>query len=661
MSERRKRHTYEVRHYWQSHIYYTDGLTKFSDLTLICESAIWGEFRLTVALNEDDSDGDIAHCGSSIFKAGDSHASIEVSERLFLFICNSLVLNGLISISLDFEAKMENEEIAVNKDGDTIWLITEFSLDCGPVSHRVMQGSDDSSISYAKIENLEFVEIPHWSTEKVVGWLKSTVSEKNDHAFDVRKKYEKLWSTQSPARRTAVAAYGKDATTLREIFFDGSDEDRYLCAQNPSFGRFSDFDGHHYGILGLDEAIKWLVRDQDLVFYLFRNPHLDFQFIAAFFSSKQIDPYLKLLAIRSITDSECLYESFSNNTPNTHEKRTAIEVITEFILDCPFDSKAKKSMRDVTFNLFPIQQFLSCTSEVKLYLTHFSPAKLGQYEEQSFIASYGNAMWDEESSNALASIRSYLKSRVLQQDDKQTAEYVSTVCKDSADVGLRSDYFQHAPLGEIFYPGFWHQLPPVHHIFDDESSFEEDEPLPPTDFDLKKIKHIREFIADVELGRAIIGIAFQQGFYFSEKHFRWLKDFCKACDEHFLLTPSHVPVFGTGSATEVFESMAERVRRQYPREAIDPSAIREIERVESVVNPIFEEVRAFGERLRGIDEEIRSVYKKVESIEDIARTQNEAVKNISRIAEDVSELRNQYRQVSERLAKATRGFFQRFS
>ncbi|MDA9191321.1 hypothetical protein N9O71_01830 [bacterium] len=653
----------DVHDFAQSHNYWTDGLIKTSQLTLTSDDIIWGEFNLSIDLSEDDLEGDIEDDSRAILTKGNSHASIDVSERLFLLICNSLTLNRPIKIILGLEALVENDTVVVNRDGDTIWLIKKFKLDSAPAAELLERGDGDSSISYAETQNLEFVGIPRWSTEKVVAWLKSTVSENEYHASEVRQKYEKLWSTQSRARRTAVAAFGKCARTLREIFLEGSDKDRYLCARNPLLGTFSELDEPRFEnkVLGRDEALQWLIRDEDLIVHLFRNPHLDLEFIEMFFRSDQPPSHLKIQAIRAITDTEGFQERFSNDTPATREKRGAVEAIIEFIFSCPFDSDVKKSMRDVTFSLFPVGKFLSCTADVQLYISHFAPAKLDQYEEQSFVAAYGSTHWDFESSDELAKIRAFLISRVLEQKNKETADYIASVCKNSTDESLRSNYFTYAPLEEIFYQSFWYRLPPVRDIFDEELSFEEDESGPPTGFDRGQISHIREFIADPELGRAIIGIAFQRRFYKSEKHFRWLKDFCKACDEHFMLMPSHVPVFGTASATEIFESMAERVLSQYPDEAVDPSAIKEMERMESVVAPIVKEVQAFGERLAEIDEATTSVYTKVKSIEGMARAQNEAVNNIGRIAEDVSELKNQYSQVSERLTKATRGFFRRFS
>ena len=68
--------------------------------------------------------------------------------------------------------------------------------------------------------------------------------------------------------------------------------------------------------------------------------------------------------------------------------------------------------------------------------------------------------------------------------------------------------------------------------------------------------------------------------YKTETTRKWLKEVCKLADENFGLISVTIPIFGTGTCSEVFEAKLEQVKEEKPDYFVDESKEKNLEDIQ---------------------------------------------------------------------------------
>lgn len=497
-------------------------------------------------------------------------------------------------------------------------------------------------------ELVEEIFIADFNEAQLIDWLRTN---SNDNGYsNLCSKYEPIWSQRSSKLKLAVANFGQNISNLYKLY---NETDDYLIKssvlRNPAFG---DSIGSHWPGIN-DDEIKKLYKKRKPFFGLFEqlfcNPKISPEFIADLFSTtdyqemRQADLVIILGYLTRYTKNaegkvpvECWME---NQYFDTAERR-AIESIVEFIANFNF----KLSKGEVFDTLFDFEHCLTLLPDFRFHLdTKLQVDVLRKFDPERFAKKVSNDRHsDMEKESVILSIQRFFAKNFFRHS---SPDYLYSDFKNSVNVRERIFYYQNSNLSDLFAVEKFRSeyLPVIEDIVWDQSSPDEafaykmdskEEELEIYEygsvFAHRRTSANKEFHKRLQLEehRFVASIALNRRFFVKNEDRNWLQRLCKETDRQYGLMSSSIPIFGTGTCSEVFDAKLAELQKLYPEEFSD---LTESEMLLAIQTELTElkTIRTSITNLRSdVSQGETSLAKVIENQEEIEKTTSQKLKEL---------------------------------
>lgn len=526
-------------------------------------------------------------------------------------------------------------------------------------------------------KKLEFMFIAQSSDASIRDWLERNRDEFDLHS-DLREQYEPIWAERSPKLRLAVALYGKDVATLRNIFLMEEDSIyRRACADNSIISKISDMDsspeskGFDWGyFLHRFQAVETLTSgDGNLTFLFFKNPALNPEFISHFFSNDDIEPSQKLAALQGVNETSkknlngILAEpkQKSDNYDNNHARSQILKFITtlpaKLSTHMPFKNPSRRSLW-----LYDVQYFLEHDQKILWSLPRTSRDGIEDYSLVFFSEKLSEEKIDDDIKDLLDSIRfllyaSYFKKTLSQQD----LDYLRD-CRHSDSEEKRIRSITYSPLAEAIgsheNPVQFHGYPNLVKIFGRyENPDEENQKNFPSDHWEAAINRLEARLESAladrieEFGHKFFAaLIFREQFYRSAETASWLRSFCEECDSYMQLSDPFIFLSGGVGAAHIFDTKLLQLHLHRPDAYISPDELSRHETFKKEMIPISNQLEHLSYKLTALQETA-----------DTSEKQRIELKEIKHQLKRIEEKSNELQSRSSRLEQLVDLIYRRIS
>ena len=511
-------------------------------------------------------------------------------------------------------------------------------------------------ISLTHLEKVEEFFIKDLDEAELINWLKA--NKDNEDFRNLQEKYGSIWSKQSANLQFAFACYGKDISLLKDIYF-GSKENllQAVVLRNRHFGN----DIHQSHGIGKNEVIR--LYQQEKPFFglfgsIFCNPKICPQFISDMFSTdyygefKQRDlaiilAYLSIY-IKDNNGQVTLASWVQNAIPQTFEM-DALSSIVEFIGAYKFINT-----NEIT-DLYNFQSALEIISDT--YVTVSLTEKwqldvLRNYDPTNFPPSVLEDQYSDME-NVILSIQAWFAKRFL----KLKPSYLYSEFKNSKNPRERVFFYQCSTLSEIFSVKYFRSeyLPYVENIIwyddcDDENDVAKMVPEKglkiknvgwPSNEDKQAYKSFQKHLFS-DRHVFIAALALNEKFYRQKPIRDWLRGLCSEADSYFFLSPHDIPIFGTGTCSEIFEEKFKELQKLNPEDFEDMT-------VDKKLVDIQTKLLAFETLHSNVIELAKEVQKMKTSLIEVSENQNKmhfaSAEDSEEIKETLNDTRRQVYQI----------------
>lgn len=582
-----------------------------------------------------------------------THTNQKLS-RAIIFLESNIILNHLIPSLRKGESNVIEIEIEDTSDLNQHREISSLQL---------MQNQIDDVLETQEIKKmgmygdrhkkLEFMFIAQSSDSSIRDWLERNRDE-FDLLSDLREQYEPIWAERSPKLKLAVALYGKDVATLRNIFLIEEDSVyRRACADNSIVSKISDmdsateskgFDSDYF--LHRFQAVETLTSgDGDLTFLFFKNPALNRDFISHFFSNDDIEPSQKLAALKGVNETSkknlngilADLSRKSDNYDNNHARSQILKFITTLPAKLSTHMPLKKPSRGSLW-LYDVQYFLQQIQKDLRARPQFSRDGIEDYNLVFFREKLSEKKIDTEIEGLLDSIRFLLFASYFEKSlNEQDVNYLRD-CRHSDSEEKRIRSIMYSPLAEVIgspeNPIYFDGYPNLFKIFDPDSEKLDQE---------KEVNLSRDHWAEAldrrkaRLESALVdrikefgykffaALIFREQFYRSAETASWLRAFCEKCDSYAELSDPLIFLFGDGRAAHVFDAKLLQLHLHRPDYYISPDELSRHETFKREIIPISNQLEHLSYKLTALQKTLDTNEKNQIELREI-RQQLERIK-----------------------------------
>lgn len=503
-------------------------------------------------------------------------------------------------------------------------------------------------------ELVEEIFIADFNEAQLIDWLRS--NSHDNGCGNLRSKYEPIWSQQSSKLKLAVAKFGQDISNLRKLY---NETDDYLIKssvlRNPAFGDF----GWSWGLH--DDEIKKLYEVKKPFFHLFEhiflNPNISPRFIADLFSTnyykeiKQRDLAIilnLLLYHNKRADGKGQVQYWIEKANFGNFEKDAIDSIIKFIRNFNF-----KSCRVDIFST--LISFDDCLELLRNYEFYDGSEKtqleiLRKFTPESFL----KEVLEDPNLDAEARILSIQRWFAKRFFKHSSPAYLYSELKNSEDARERHIYYQNSNLPDLFAVEYFRSeyLPVIADIVWTQNSPDEASTykLNPKEEELEineygsvlahpRISANKEFHKRLQFeGHSFVAaIACNERFFIKNEDRNWLQRLCKETDRQYDLVSSSIPIFGTGTCSEVFDAKLAELQKLYPEEFADLTESEMFKAIQTELTELKTIRTSITHLSSDVNQAETSLAKVLKNLEEIEQATSQKLKGLQEQLERTNE------------------------